>query len=101
MNEIGAFIAGLIPSLIASGAAYYIQRAQKKRDSREEEREQARREEVRLQLDLQLATAKLAYATAMALKRGKPNGEVEEGIAAYKEALDEFQEFEREQLSKL
>lgn len=80
---------------------FYIQRMQKKRDEKEEGRARARRTETKLLLDLQMATAKLAYAVAMALKRGTPNGEVEEGVKAYEEAVEEFREFEREQISRL
>lgn len=34
----------------------------------------------------------------MAVKRGHPNGEIEEGIEAYNQSLEQFREFEREQL---
>lgn len=66
-----------------------------------EERSKNRKRESLILIDLQLATAKLSYATAMAIKRGTANGEVEEGIKAYRKALVEFQEFEREQISGL
>ena len=52
-------------------------------------------------LDLQMATAKLSYAVAVALKRGEANGEVEKGVESYEKALEKFQEFERKQLSKV
>lgn len=49
-----------------------------------------------VQLDLLLATAKLSYAVAMAMKNGHPNGEVEEGVEQYKNAMRSFKKFERE-----
>lgn len=101
MNEVWYFLAGLLPSIITGLILFYIQRAQKKRDAKEEHRAATRRQEVRLMLDLQMATAKLSFATAMAIKRGTPNGEVEDGIKAYKEALEKFQKFERNQISQL
>lgn len=101
MNEVWYFLAGLLPSIITGLILFYIQRAQKKRDEKEEHRAAARKLETRLMLDMQMATAKLAFATAMAIKRGTANGEVEDGIVAYKKALEEFQEFERDQISQL
>ena len=102
MNEVLLWVGtALVPTIVTGSVLFYAQRAQKKRDEKEEGRAKARRTETKLMLDLQMATAKLAYSTAMAIKRGSPNGEVEEGIKAYKEALNEFQEFEREQLSRL
>lgn len=96
-----SLIVGLIPSVIAASVSFYWQRAQKRRDEKEEGRAKARRTAERLSLDLQMATAKLAYAVAMAVKRGKPNGEVEEGIEAYEAALEKYREFEREQITWL
>lgn len=101
MNEVWVYIIGLLPSLITGCILFYVQRSQKKRDEKEDGRARARRTETKLLLDLQMATAKLAYAVAMALKRGTPNGEVEEGVKAYEEAVEEFREFEREQISRL
>ena len=60
--------------------------------------EEARVKSELLRISLVLATAKLSYAVAMAIKRGKPNGEIEEGIAQYNKSLERFREFEREQL---
>lgn len=101
MTELWVWLVGLLPSIITGCIMFYIQRMQKKRDEKEEDRAKARRTETKLLLDLQMATAKLAYAVAMALKRGTPNGEVEEGVKAYEEAVEEFREFEREQISRL
>lgn len=42
------------------------------------------------------ATMELAYASAMALKRGKTNGEVEKGIKAYKKAKEAREKFLKE-----
>lgn len=96
-----SLIVGLIPSIIATSVAFYWQRAQRKRDEKVEGRAKARRTADKLSLDLQMATAKLAYAVAMAIKRGTPNGEVEEGIEAYETALEQYRQFEREQITWL
>ena len=101
MSAVWPFLLGLIPSIITSSVVFYMQRAQKKRDEKAEGKAKAKRTAERLSLDLQMATAKLAYAVAMAIKRGTPNGEVEEGIEAYEAALEQYRQFEREQITWL
>ena len=44
-----------------------------------------------------MAAAKLSYARAMALKRGAPNGEVEEAVADYEAAKLAYYRFLNEQ----
>ena len=87
---------------ILTGIVLAVFSARQRRRARgQEEREKARKRESLLNLNLTFATAKLAYAVAMAVKRGSPNGEVEEGVAVYEKALAEYREFEREQMSRL
>ena len=74
---------------------------QRRRDKSQQEVEKARERESLLNINLTFATAQLSYAVAMAVKRGNPNGEVEEGVRAYEKALAEYREFEREQVSRL
>lgn len=84
---------GIFPSTIAAVTAYQINR---KADHRyEEERRQAvdRAEASKIQLDMITATAALSYACAMALRRGKPNGEVEEAVAEYAIAKKNYLEY--------
>lgn len=97
MTEVTAFLLGLLPSVIASGAAFYLQRAQKRRDAHSEGQEQARKQESLLNLDLTMAAAKLSYSIAIAWKRGKPNGEVEDAVAAYDKAKAAYYHFLNEQ----
>lgn len=99
--DIISYVIGLLPAIITGLILYYVQRSQKQRDAKEKSKSDAREQEFLLMLDLQMATAKLSYATAMAIKRGSPNGEIEEGLKHYEKALDEFREFERKQLAKL
>lgn len=99
--ELASYLIGLLPAVITGGVLFYLQRAQKKRDAKTERRVQVRQEEMIVLLDLVLATAKLCYATAMAYKRGQPNGEMEEGFEAYDKAIDEFKRFERREIAKL
>ena len=101
MEEIWVYIISLLPAIITGSVLFYVQRSQKKRDKIADERAKARERETYVMLELELAAAQLSYATAMAIKRGTPNGEIEEGITQYDTALKGFREFEHEQLSKL
>ena len=93
MTELTAFLLGLFPSVIAGALAFYIQRAQKRRDTRLEERANNRKQESLLNLEVTMAAAKLSYACAMALKRGAPNGEVEEAVEDYEKAKAAYYHF--------
>lgn len=101
MEEVWVYIISLLPAIITGSVLFYVQRSQKKRDKIVDERAKTRERETYVMLKLELAAAQLSYATAMAIKRGTPNGEIEEGIRQYDKALKGFREFEREQLSKL
>lgn len=88
-----AMIIASIPSLIVAIVAY---RLNKKGDERYEEQKKQHQERVKaekLSMEMQLATAELAYATAMAIKRGKANGEVEAGIESYNKARKDYFDF--------
>lgn len=82
-----------LPSLLVGLFLALFNRAQTRRDKAGDVRTQARREESLLALELQMATAQLSYATAMALKRGHANGEVEAGVAAYEQAKTRYVAF--------
>lgn len=71
---------------------------QKKNEGERKAEEDRRVKSEMLRLSLVLATAKLSYAVAVAIKRGSPNGEIEDGVEQYNKALERFREFEREQL---
>lgn len=101
MIDVWSYLIGLLPAVITGGVLYYMQRAQKKRDRLTEARAKDRVHEARKELDLMLTTAKLAYATATAVKRGKANGEMEEAFRLYAVAMEEFREFERDMLAKI
>ncbi len=92
MNWI-AILTPAIPSIIAAVIVY---RVNKKADLRYNEAQKQHDERVkaeRLSMEMQLATADLSYATAMAIKRGKANGEVEAGIASYEKAKKDYFDF--------
>lgn len=95
------FFWAVVPSILVSVVMGYWNSRQKKKDREENEREKARLKSERLRISLLLAAAQLSYACAMAMKRGTPNGEIEVGVDTYNRALEEFRQFEREQVVSL
>ena len=93
-------ISAVLPSLTVGVIMAIFNRKQQKQIQKEEEKEKAKLESAVLELNLVVATAQLSYAVAMALKRGEPNGEIEEGIEAYEKAMSDFRKFERKQIVK-
>ena len=92
------FIYAILPSLLTGIILSVWNFRQNKRENVREERETHRRESEMLRISLLVATAQLSRAVAMAIKRGSPNGEIEEGLEKYNSAMEEFREFEREQM---
>ena len=91
----------LLPSLLVSRYMAFFNRRLAKRDKYSESLDEARRQSDQLKLSLLMATAQLSYAVAVAIKRGHPNGEIEEAAEQYNEALAAFREFERVQVTRL
>ena len=87
----------LFESVLLVMAIYYMQRSQKKRDSHAEERAAVRRRESLLNLQMTMASSKLAYATAVAIERGKTNGELKEAKEEYSNAKAAYLQFLNEQ----
>ena len=88
---------GTAQTLAISMLIYFLQRKQKKWDDEARRRSETRKKESLLLLELNMACAKLAYAVAVAVKTGKANGEVEEGVKAYEEAKKKYFSFLNEQ----
>ncbi len=89
-----------LPSLLTGIILSVWNSRQKKREIVRDEKEADRRKSEMLRISLLVATAQLSRAVAMAIKRGSPNGEIEEGLEQYNMAMEEFREFEREQIVK-
>lgn len=94
-NIIGAIAPGLIVGIVL----FYWERRQKKNDANRNQQTDLQVEGDMLRLDLEVATAQLSYAVAMAVKRGHANGEMEAAIAKYETAMDKFRKFERKQMA--
>ena len=77
-----------------------ISRKLTKAEQDAEEKEKARSNETVLILSGIKAAGALSYATAVALKRGHANGEVEQGVEAYKQWEQDLDKFLMEQAAK-
>ncbi len=90
------FFVDLLPSLIVGYITYRYTKKQEKRDKATDEAEAKRKLNERIMLSLLVATAKLAYAAAMSIKRGKAVDELDEKIEDYTKAIKDFRNFERD-----
>lgn len=95
MNE--AILLSAVQTVVISMVIYFLQRAQSNKDKQSKRHEQAKTRESLLLLELVMASAKLSYACAVALRRGKVNGEVEEGVNAYQDAKEKYYDFLNQQ----
>ena len=91
-------IGSLAPGIIVGLVLLYWERRQKKQDAQQKTIEETIVEGDMIRLDLEVATAQLSYAVAMAVKRGHPNGEMEKAIERYEKAMEKFTKFERKQV---
>lgn len=90
----------IAPGIVVGIVMAFWNKQQKKRTDKDTQQEADRIENMMLQIDLEVAAAQLAYAVAMAYKRGTPNGEMEVAIEQYERAMSKFRKFERKQLAK-
>lgn len=88
------------PGIITGIVLAFWNRREKKREEKDKGQEADRVESEMMRIDLEVATAQLSYAVAMAYKRGEPNGEMEAAIAVYERAMEKFRKFERKQMAK-
>lgn len=87
-----------LPGIVTGIILGVWNKRQKKRDDAADQREADRQRGEIVKLDLLVASAELTRATAVAVKYGHTNGEMAEGLRRYNEAIEQFREYEREQL---
>lgn len=91
------FLLAILPSLCVSVVMLIVNARWKKREEETDARADARKRESLLGLKLTMASAKLSFAVAMAVKRGHANGEVEDAVRDYEAARGEYLQFLNEQ----
>lgn len=103
-----AAMLAVIQSVAAALITYFIKRqfsqhdkiaaARKEmHDKAQMEHDTARFDQECLQLEITMATAKLSYAIVAAIKRGTPNGEIEDALKDFKKAHERYNSFLRQQ----
>lgn len=88
----------VLPGIVTGIILGIWNKRQKARDDAADQREADRQRGEIVKLDLLVASAELTRATAVAVKYGHTNGEMAEGLRRYNEAIEQFREYEREQL---
>lgn len=100
LSLLGQILIAVLPTVVTGVILGWWTHIQKRQDEERAEREIRRLQSEKLRISLLVAAAKLSYATAVAMKRGYSNGEVEDGIKQYQEAMKDFKNFERELVAK-
>ena len=95
------YVIELLPAIITGLFLYYWQRSQEKRDADKAGKDKLKQEERKVEYEMVEAAMELSYATAMAWKNGKPNGEVESGLKFYNKAKADKEKLDRELKTKL
>ena len=88
----------VLPGIVTGIILGIWNKRQKARDDAADQREADRQRGEIVQLDLLVASAELTRATAVAVKYGHANGEIDVALGGYNKAIEAFREFEREQL---
>lgn len=94
-------IAEWVPTIITGLFLFYWQREQKKHDDKKKEVNSLREKGEIVQAEMVEAAMELSYATAMAWKNGRPNGEVDASLKFYNKAKTDKDKYDREVKSKL
>lgn len=102
VSTVGTIIVAAVGGIFAVAQRKAETKIEKEYEANEEERERIekraaqRMKESLLTMRLMNADAKLTVGIAEAIKRGRVNGEIEEGLEAVKEAQEEYQKFNDE-----
>lgn len=95
-------IISVVASTVGVGAIIsgFINRRLAKAEERAEKKREAQTKEIILLLQGVKAAGALGYATAIAMKRGHANGEVEKGVEQYEQYTAELERFLIEQSAR-
>ena len=103
-----AGILAIVQTVAAGVITFFIKRQFSKHDKRvvarkeahdkaQQERDAAKFDQECLQLEITVANARLSYAIVAAIKRGSPNGEIEDALKDYKRAYERYNLFLQKQ----
>ncbi len=92
-----AIIISVCASIVSGGALFFLQRYFKLKDKKDNHRDKLLAKENILVLKSIKAIGKLTYASAIAIKGGKQNGEMQDAMDSYDQVNDELYHYLLEQ----
>ena len=98
--EILTIVLSIIASIVSGMALFFMQRYFKSKDKKDDARDSTKAKENVLILKSIDALGKLTYANSIAIRDGKTNGEMKEGVSAYIEVKEDMYNYLLENNSK-
>ena len=95
--NIAAIIISIISSIISGLVIYFLKRYFDKKEAKDNKKEELKKKESILILKSIDAIGKLTYANSIAVRDGKTNGELKEGLKAYNDVKKDMYEYLLEQ----
>ena len=95
--NIAAIIISIISSIISGLIIYFLKRYFDKKEAKDNKKEELKKKESILILKSIDAIGKLTYANSIAVRDGKTNGELKEGLKAYNDVKKDMYEYLLEQ----
>ncbi len=92
-NLIFTTFLSIMQTITVSMVIFLLQRKRDKKETDRENRAKMREEEARLAMKLSMATGKLSFGCAVALERGKANGEIKEAKSDWEKVKKEYLDF--------
>ena len=95
--NIAAIIISIISLIISGLIIYFLKRYFDKKEAKDNKKEELKKKESILILKSIDAIGKLTYANSIAVRDGKTNGELKEGLKAYNDVKKDMYEYLLEQ----
>ena len=92
-----AVIVGIVQTIVISMLVFWFQSKAKKRNEEIDKRSNAREKEGMLAMKLEMVTGKLAFGCAVALEKGRANGEIKEAKEDFEKVKKEYLDFLNEE----
>lgn len=95
--NIAAIIISIASSIVSGLVIYFLKKYFDKKEAKDNKKEELKRKENILILKSIDAIGKLTYANSIAVRDGKTNGELKEGLKAYNDVKKDMYEYLLEQ----
>ena len=97
--NIAAIIISIASSIVSGLVIYFLKKYFDKKEAKDNKKEELKRKENILILKSIDAIGKLTYANSIAVRDGKTNGELKEGLKAYNDVKKDMYDYLLEQNS--